>query len=242
MLGHLTKTLLRPFDLLLYTNICQICRSYECNSGDGYVCRRCQKKVAPITEPWCPKCGTCRTDTYSTPSCIDCINMQYSKARSLFLSQALPREIIHQLKYNQNEYFEPLIRKWLHKILSSDLNLKPNAVIPVPLHSVKQRERGINQSESIARIISKYIDAPVKPRLLKRIQATESQTHLSRTNRMINIRNTFTCVENVQNGHYLIVDDVMTTGATVNECAKALLNRGAASTEVFTIARGVPTR
>ena len=239
MTGNPAQVLTQPFDLLLYPNICQICKSSGCNHGDGYVCRRCQKEVKKISKPWCTKCGAPHVDTQGPALCCDnCINMKFTKARSLFVAQGLPRKIIHQLKYHQHEYFEPLIRKWLCNIFTLGLNLKPDAIIPVPLHPIKERDRGINQAESIAQILSQCINTPVCSRLLKRTRATESQTNLTKTKRMTNTKNAFACVENALNGHFLIVDDVLTTGATASECAETILNNGAASAEVFTITRG----
>ena len=156
------------------------------------------------------------------------------------MAEGVPRAIIHQLKYNQHEYFEPLIETWLNDILKLDLNTRPHAIIPVPLYPVKQRERGINQSETIAHIAAQYIVSPVNTKLLKRTRATQSQTMLTKNMRTKNVKDAFTCLEKIDNGRFLIVDDVMTTGATANECAKTLIQNGAAVVEIFTLTRGMP--
>tara|TARA_B100001123_G_scaffold335648_1_gene379319 strand:+ start:51 stop:539 length:489 start_codon:yes stop_codon:yes gene_type:complete len=156
------------------------------------------------------------------------------------MAEGVPRAIVHQLKYNQHEYFEPLIKVWLRDILELDLNKLPKAIIPVPLYPVKQRERGINQSETIAHIASHYIKSPVNTKLLKRTRATQSQTMLTKNMRTKNVKDAFTCLEKINNGRFLIVDDVMTTGATVNECARTLIQNGAVAVEIFTLTRGMP--
>ena len=110
----------------------------------------------------------------------------------------------------------------------------------MPLYPVKQRERGINQSETIAHIASNYIKAPVNTKLLRRTRDTQSQTTLTKGMRKKNVKDAFSCLKKIDNGQFLIVDDVMTTGATANECAKTLIQNGATAVEIFTLTRGMP--
>lgn len=232
---------MHSIDLLLYPSVCQFCYSPVLNSNTGFVCKRCQKKTQRVSAPWCLKCGIpCNDDHQLTSDCNYCSKMKFSRARSLFIAEGIPREIVHQLKYNQHEYFEPLIKIWLRDILKLDLYKLPKAIIPVPLYPVKQRERGINQSETIAHIASNYIKAPVNTKILRRTRDTQSQTTLTKGMRKKNVKDAFSCSEKINNGQFLIVDDVMTTGATANECAKTLIQNGASAVEIFTLTRGMP--
>ena len=100
-------------------------------------------------------------------------------------------------------------------------------LIPVPLHNVKKRERGFNQSEVIAKEISKIFNIPTNTSLLKRSKWTIYQTKLNTQERKTNIENAFILKEKLTNTRFAIVDDVLTTGATTNECARILKNGGA---------------
>jgi len=148
--------------------------------------------------------------------------------------------VTHRLKYNQHDFFESLLRDWLQISQQLDLNLRPLAIIPIPLHASKERERGFNQAAIIGRILSSIVNIPIKNNLLKRVAATESQTHLSRAKRISNVKNAFACPKPIPKSSFLLVDDVMTTGATADSCAKTLLANGASSIEVLTICRQIP--
>ena len=236
-----TWSLIKLIDSLSFPEICQICLRNHAPRTDGFVCKHCKNNLQHINPPWCNLCGLPQTNPTSSPdSCNDCIKTKnnFSKARSIFTANHLPREVIHRLKYSRHDFFEPLIKEWLLKALKLDLNLQPSAVIPIPLHESKQRERVFNQSDTIARILSSVIKAPVQYSLLKRVVATDSQTHLSRIRRIANVKNAFDCPNPVPGGCFLLVDDVMTTGATADACAKTLMSNGASSVEILTITRG----
>ncbi|SVE07286.1 uncharacterized protein METZ01_LOCUS460140 [marine metagenome] len=128
----------------------------------------------------------------------------------------------------------------MSKAVKLDLNIRPTAIIPVPLHTTKERERGFNQAEIIAKIASRHFKVPIINDLLIRIKATYSQTHLSRSKRMSNVEGAFICARKQIMGSYLLVDDVITTGFTANACAKVLSAHGATLVEVMTITRGAP--
>ena len=235
---HLTKLV----DSLSFPEICQICFRNHARRPDGFVCRPCKNDFHRIIPPWCNLCGMPLISPSSNLDvCSNCTNSKYSfsKARSLFTANHLPRKIIHRFKYNRHDFFEPLLKEWLLRAMHLDLNLQPLAIIPIPLHKSKKRERGFNQSDTIARILSDLIRIPVEYNLLKRIVATDSQTHLSKIRRITNVKNAFICPKPLSNGCFLVVDDVMTTGATAEACARTLMANGAASVEILTIIRGI---
>ena len=115
-------------------------------------------------------------------------------------------------------------------------------VIPVPLHLQRLRWRGFNQSLLLAQAIGRNHHVPVEPFLLERTRPTVPQTELTEKGRRSNVQGAFAVntPERIQEAHVLLIDDVYTSGATVNECARVLRRNGAAAVDVFTLARAVP--
>jgi len=114
-----------------------------------------------------------------------------------------------------------------------------DAIVPVPLHAARKRERGFNQAAVLAELLARKAGKPVV-HALERIRYTSTQTQFDRNTRMENLRNAFRMRQNVpvRNLHLLLIDDVLTTGSTVDECARVLKQAGAASVRVATVARG----
>ncbi len=114
-----------------------------------------------------------------------------------------------------------------------------DALVPVPIHSIRKRERGYNQAEEIAREASPYLNLPVLGKALRRTRATISQTKLNRADRARNLSRAFLCPdpEIVRGKRLLVVDDVFTTGATAGRCAELLLAAGAVYVGVLTLAK-----
>ncbi len=110
--------------------------------------------------------------------------------------------------------------------------------MPVPLHPSRMRERGFNQSELLARDLSVSLNAPIQPKALARKRPTQQQAHLTASERKVNVRGAFTADPGfVQGARVIVVDDVLTTGATLCECADALLHAGAQNVIALTLAR-----
>ena len=120
--------------------------------------------------------------------------------------------------------------------LASVVEVMPDQLIPVPLHPTRIRERGFNQATELARPIAKRLNIPLNLSVVQRRVATPPQSDLTRQERLKNIRNVFNVVKPVD-GHVVIIDDVMTTGSTVEELAKTLLRAGAEQVDVWVCAR-----
>jgi len=149
------------------------------------------------------------------------------------------QDIIHDLKYNGK--FS--IGIFLGKLLAAGAydkiqEWKIDLIIPIPLHHLKRAERGYNQSDFIAKGMKKILHVPVKSRLIKRVRFTETQTNLNLVERKENMKDAFALRRNklLQNKNVLIIDDVITTGATTSECGRALLKGGAANVYAASVA------
>jgi ComF family protein len=150
------------------------------------------------------------------------------------------RQIIHEFKYNRQIHLRHLVARWLGAALDDErlCGRRFDLIVPVPLHPARQRERGFNQAGLLAKLLARQSSIPVKP-LLERIRYTNTQTALDRSERMENLHNAFRLRKNadVRGLRMLLVDDVLTTGATLNECARVLKRAGALSVHAATAAR-----
>lgn len=143
---------------IAYPERCQLCEQNFAVTSQGYVCRPCQKLLRRTKPPWCPQCGLpVDSSQPSNSACLNCreANWQFHQARSVFTAQGPMREIIHRYKYDQHEFFEPLLRQCSRQGAA----LTPTtyaALIPIPLHPTKERERGFNQANRLAEFSVNY--------------------------------------------------------------------------------------
>jgi len=157
----------------------------------------------------------------------------FSKVINFGVYEGALAEAIHQLKFHGARR----ISKPLGTLLSKESLPLVDVIVPVPLHIKNLRERGYNQSLLIARKLSRSLHIPLFMDTLIKKKETPPQIGLSAKERISNVRNAFTVQGNVKGRRILLVDDVMTTGATVKECSHALVNAGAREVIVATIAR-----
>ncbi|NOX38284.1 MAG: ComF family protein [Calditrichaeota bacterium] len=141
------------------------------------------------------------------------------------------RKLIHSVKYDHRPRLGAQIGEWVARqlVVNDAIHIpEPALLVAVPLHSVRVKERGYNQSECIARGISRILQLPWRSDLLKRIRYTRSQTRLNRSQRRQNVANAFTLSSPDLNAFrsVVLVDDLVTTGATMNECARTLKQAG----------------
>lgn len=147
-------------------------------------------------------------------------------------------KVIHSIKYYGFSKVGYELGVEMGKVIMNNINYHYDWIVPVPIHSARLRERGFNQAEIISRGINKVINSEVNNRIIKRIKYTTTQTLLSGEERKSNVRNVFSGFSKktkLQNDVVLLVDDVLTTGSTINECAKTLLNLGAKKVDVATL-------
>jgi len=209
-----------------------------------HVCANCARQAPRIEPPFCQQCSQPFEGAIDGEfTCAQCGDrpMHFDCAVARYLSRGIVREFIHRFKYDRQYYLRQPLANWLAETLEdARMTARPfDAFVPVPLHRARYRERDFNQAEVLARLVAKRAGKPVL-HALQRIRYTTTQTRLDREQRMENLRNAFHVrhASLVQSRHLVLVDDVFTTGSTVEECARVLCQAGAASVRVVTVARG----
>jgi len=226
---------------LLYPPICE-----GCGVGVGareYLCPACLARAPRIVPPFCSKCSEPFSGAITSSfSCGNCANqtLHFEAAVAAYRARGIVRRLIHEFKYRQREYLRHVIGDWLASLIE-DGRIDPaqfDILVPVPLHPAKQRQRGFNQAVLLARSFSTQTGIPMKM-ALDRVRYTKTQTAFDRTERLRNLRNAFRlrAGQDVQGLRVLLVDDVLTTGSTLSECARVLKNSGATSVYAATAAR-----
>ncbi len=151
------------------------------------------------------------------------------------------RECIHYFKYQKKAYLARPLGELLIDGMSSDEDLREaDFLVPVPLDGRRFREREFNQAHLLAQVVSRYFKIPISSRNLRRVRGVPPQTQLSRERREENVKGLFLVprAEEYEGRRILLIDDVFTTGSTVNECARVLKQAGAEEVSVLTVARG----
>jgi competence protein ComFC len=165
----------------------------------------------------------------------------FSAARSAARYDGVMGEALRRLKYEHAFWLVPDVVQLMEQCLRAEYGDRSyDVVVPVPLYHTRRRSRGFNQSDLLARTLGRRLGIPCRPDAVRRIQPTSTQTNLTAKERLSNVMDAFYSREEkwLAGRSVLLVDDVMTTGATVNACAKALKQGGAGDVFVLTAARG----
>lgn len=218
---------------MLYPVRCPICRDVV-TPKDRRICISCENKLQLITEPRCKKCSK-PIEQDQCEYCSDCERKDYhfEHGYSLWIYDSGIKKSIADFKYrykkeNADYYVEEIIKQY-GDVIS---RLSPDALVPVPIHKSKFRERGYNQAEIIANGIGKKLNIPVLPQLLIRNKKTLPQKQLSDKERLKNLQEAFIFnkeeASNYLNGlnEILLVDDIYTTGSTIEACTNVLMKNG----------------
>jgi ComF family protein len=208
-------------------------RCAGCGKRGSWLCQRCDEKLDRFSPPWCARCGLPR----SRQPC-DCPSLPASlrRARSVGPYAEWLRGAIIQFKYHGEwARADPLGQALA--VVAADL-MPCDGLVPVPLHASRIRQRGFNQSLLLANCVGEMLSVPVLD-ILSRVRRTRAQVHLAAAQRAENVRDAFalTSAHPVQGTSLILIDDVITTGATLTSCASALLREGASSVSVATVAR-----
>jgi len=225
---------------------CLGCAEILYPSAGQIFCQACSNEIRLITGRICPVCGTVFPDSPAPGHvCGDCLENKtyFSRARAVFRYETLILNAIHQFKYGRNISVGETLASFMAGFSFSDIDFPDySLIIPVPLHIKRLRERGFNQSLILARALEKKHRIPVDFSVLKRKKFTTTQAGSNRNERKSNIKNAFEVrnCKNIAGKNIILVDDVYTTGVTVNECAKMLVMAGVQKVSVLTLARVLP--
>jgi ComF family protein len=215
--------------------------------GQQGICPDCLSEIHWIEPPFCSVCGTpfVSKEVEDHP-CGSCLTKKkyFTMARALGYYEGPLREAIHRWKYQGKTHVNSLFGEWmvegLHRYWDSTFF---DLLIPVPLHPKRLKERGFNQSLLLVKELSRKTGIPYRKQILKKSRPTIPQVNLNGKEREKGVKGSFQIMdgEEVEGKSILMVDDVYTTGATVNECSKVLLTGGAKRVDVFTLAHAVKT-
>ena len=229
-------------DFLFPQNIhCLIC-GRQILPGESYsICPKCRKNLRFLSEDdCCNRCGRPISNNVSDAWCSECAgqSLHFEKAVSCLAYDDFSRRLIFMLKYGKKVYaafhMAEMIRDRLH---DSDMEAF-DLIVPVPLHASRERERGFNQAFLLAKALGKMREEPVCKAAIYMKRPTIDQTRLGRQGRFKNLRGSFNTGDgiNLKGKRILLIDDVLTTGATADDCARALKEAGAEAVVVATLA------
>jgi ComF family protein len=227
---------------LLYPANCAGC-AVPVKPGEQ-LCAQCRDDAPRLRAPFCERCSQpfpgAITDAFTCQNCHDRV-LHFDAAISCYRSRGVVRELMHSFKYGKQLHLRHTLGAWLCDTLDDPrlAGRRFDCIVPVPLHPARERERGFNQAELLARALGRKSGLPVRP-LLRRIRYTTTQTQFDRHERMENLSGAFRLRRgvDVQELRVLLVDDVLTTGSTLSECAEVLKRAGALSVHAATAARG----
>jgi len=227
---------------LLYPPCCE-----GCGAGvepPDYLCGKCAAGAVRIEAPFCNVCSEpfpgAITGTFTCSNCAD-RQFHFACAVARYRSEGIVRDFIHRFKYFREFRLRHPLAAWAAEGLQDDRirTQSVDALVPVPLFVARERHREFNQAAELARLLGKGAGIPVCDCLL-RTRNTTSQVTYDRKMRMENLRNAFMMRHSmdVRGRHLVLIDDVLTTGSTLDECARVLQKAGAASIRAITVARG----
>jgi competence protein ComFC len=223
---------------------CTICGQVNEDSRFAQLCARCFDRMVIIRKPICLRCGRpLRLEGYDhCPECSGLGSFFISYLRTVGLYRGYLREVILAFKYRgRPELAEPLGELLAARFISESVLSSVDALIPIPLHAERYLLRGYNQAELLAKRVGCSCRLPVLTQVLQRNRVTQVQNRLTRHERLTNVKGAFHVglPGAIRGKSLLLIDDILTTGFTVNECARTLLAAGAKMVCALTLAVGV---
>lgn len=222
---------------LLYPNVCPFCGSLV---REG-MCGECEEKVVYVQEPYCKKCGK-PVRTEEQEYCFDCEKNRhyFTEGRALFLHKSPVSEAVYAMKYQNRRVYGQFFGRELAEKYNGFMEKRGvELIIPIPLHKSKKRLRGYNQSQIVAGELAKRTGIPMDMTKLTRRKKTKPQKSLDDRQRKANISGAFSLKGELGGKkNILLVDDIYTTGSTLDEAARVLLNGGAENVYFLTISIG----
>lgn len=243
-------TLIRTFLIacghVFYPETCMVCQS-DLLIGENHLCHECKKiTIRLLRKPLCRGCARemAQYIKQTRTVCKDCLSQRrfYAQCVSLIRYDSDMKNIFHAIKYAKRRTALHIFYDYIHREKNYlEERIKSDIIIPVPISRTTFLKREFNQSEIIAKFLADILRIPLKNNILRRRNKTLPQSTLNKETRIKNIRNAFTAhnIRCIRNKEILLIDDIFTTGNTVNECARILQQAGARRIVVFTLARAV---
>jgi ComF family protein len=210
-----------------------------CGREGDFICPSCLQSLPRITPPLCPRCGLPQSSASLCPACADW-EAEIDGIRSPFRFDGVVRQAIHELKYRNLRAIASLFARLLNDYLMAN-HIPGEVLVPVPLHPKRLRERGYNQSQLLARELAKLNKLPLIDDCLIRAHHSPPQARTAKVEeRRANVADAFACRDlRLKGKAVLLIDDVSTSGATLDGCARALKEGGTASVWGLVLAREI---
>jgi len=211
---------------------CLLCGTFNHN---GAWCKACDSSLPYLTAPHCPLCAL---PTLNGDICGRCLKRmpQFDRTLAVFAYSFPLDKLVQALKFGERL----MLVDGLADSLAQRVEVRPDCIIAMPLHPSRLRERGFNQSTELARRVANILNIPLLPHACQRVRDTPPQSALKWKERGKNMRKAFICTQDLSGKHVAVVDDVMTSGASLNEVAVALRSAGAHEVSAWVIARTLP--
>ena len=229
---------------LVFPRDCENCGGLvESEAGWEYLCGECARRLDWIHAPYCETCGHPFPGIGRGQRCDHCENLEpiYASGRCCLLHREVAAGLVRRLKYHGARHLRGDLQQIAARLPDIRAHVAGALLVPVPLHPTRLRERGFNQSAFLAHAWSEVLPVAGVEELLRRQTWTDSQTRLARMERRRNVRDAFALCAGAAvrpDLTYVVVDDVFTTGSTLNECCRVLHRAGARSLRVLTLAHG----
>lgn len=206
------------------------------------ICEDCRTEAVPVAEPVCKKCGK-PIENGEREYCSDCAGKKhvYRQGKAVFLYKAGMKKSMYRFKYSNRREYAQFYAKQAAQIHGDWIRRKQiEVIVPIPMYSRKKRRRGYNQAEVFARALGKELGIPVDADIVRRIRDTVPQKELNDKGRQYNLKNAFQLAPNiVEYSQILLVDDIYTTGSTMDAVATVLLSGGIQNIYYICISIGV---
>lgn len=230
-------------EVLLYPSFCEICQTFLEKQGEKVICRSCQEKIIPWSSSYCLCCGRFFDGAGEPHLCQNCLEQRppFAKHRSCARYEGIIRDVILLYKYRGFEILGQYLGDFVFRTLGleEDLWSGVEAIVPVPLHPAREKKRGFNQAQVLAKRLSKIKNIKLLERRLVKVENIPPQTSLEADERARNVRGAFRMrkYEDLKGKIVLLIDDVYTTGSTLRECSLVLKKAGVKEVRAVTVAQ-----
>lgn len=231
------KQFLRRISDIFYPRCCPVCQKIL-KDQRRMICPECEKILKPVGHPRCYKCGK---PVEQGEYCRDCQKQHhiFDQGRGIFVYDSRMRRSVTRYKYYGCREYGDFYAKAMYRYAWRELQeWKPDLIVPVPVHKSKERFRGFNQAAYLAERVSRYTGIPVDVGIVQKVIKTKSQKKLNAFQRRKNLEKAFRVTGDVAGKDVLVIDDVYTTGSTIDAMASCLKKKGAGNVYFLTVCIG----